>query len=105
MSRYIDAEYNLHDLPNYYDFSDEGLLEITEALRSIPTADVRENVKGEWIYVGLDVAGKYMYQCSHCKAIIYEPEFLINYDKAQLLGNRFNYCPNCGAEMSQECNR
>ena len=60
--------------------------------------------KGEWIYLGLDVAGEYMYQCSHCKAVIYEPEFLINYDKAQLLGNRFNYCPNCGADMSQECN-
>ena len=68
------------------------------AIKSL-SADVRENVKGEWIYLGLDVAGEYMYQCSHCKAIIYEPEFLINYDKAQLLGNRFNYCPNCGADM------
>ena len=64
-----------------------------------PTADVRENVHSEWVYLGLDVAGEYMYQCLKCEAVIYEPEFLINYDKAQLLGNRFNFCPHCGAEM------
>lgn len=58
-----------------------------------------ERKHGEWAYLGLDFEGRYMYQCSHCAAIIYEPEFLINYNKARLIGNRFNFCPNCGAEM------
>lgn len=40
MSRYIDAEYNLHDLPCYYDFSDEELNAISTALKLIPTADI-----------------------------------------------------------------
>lgn len=106
MSRYIDVD----DFINYIrtlsiwskTYEVEALKSLNGLLNQIPAADVRENVRGEWLYLGLDVAGEYMYQCSHCKAIIYEPEFLINYDKAQLLGNRFNYCPNCGAEMRGE---
>ena len=88
MARYIDAEYNLHDLPNYYDFSDEGLSEITEALRSIPTADVRENVKGEWEVI--DEAEPRRYGCSVCKVLSW---------------NMSNFCPHCGADMSHNCNR
>lgn len=37
--RLIDAEYRLHDLPCYYDFSDEDLMAISEALKLIPTVD------------------------------------------------------------------
>lgn len=99
MSRYIDADLCKAYATDYYPSVAYGVKKIIDEQ---PTADVRENVRGEWIYLGLDVAGEYMYQCSHCKAIIYEPEFLINYDKAQLLGTRFNYCPNCGADMRKE---
>ena len=45
MSRYIDAEYDLHKLPFYYDFSDDELIAIHSALKGIPTADVVEVVR------------------------------------------------------------
>lgn len=45
MSRYIDAKYNLHDLPCYFDFSDEELDAISTVLKLMPTADVVEVVR------------------------------------------------------------
>ena len=47
----------------------------------IPTADVRENVRGEWINKGFMVA-----ECSNCKEQFHELEIA-------------NFCPNCGAQM------
>ena len=91
MSRYIDAEYDLHKLPFYYDFSDDELIAIHSALKGIPTADVVEVVRGEWIKI-TDVDIKLMgsqikevhYKCSVCGGESY-------FDT--------NYCPNCGAKM------
>ena len=45
MSRYINAEYNLHDLYCYFDFSDEELTAISTVLKLIPTADVVDVVR------------------------------------------------------------
>ena len=55
-------------------------------INEIPAADVRENVKGEWladmIYDGED---EWCFlECSNCK---YRSD------------DHFNYCPNCGADM------
>ena len=47
MSRYINAEYNLHDLYCYFDFSDEELTAISTVLKLIPTADVVDVVRCE----------------------------------------------------------
>ena len=48
------------------------------------TADVRENVKGEWKDRGKYALG---YMCSHCQ-------------KASI--NKSDFCPNCGADMRGE---
>ena len=59
-------------------------------LKGLPTADVRENVKGEWIKE-VDTMGGYddytpiNYYCSICGYLS--------------MDGRTNYCPNCGADM------
>lgn len=57
---------------------------VSDALK-IPTADVRENVSGEWI----DTTNYFMrWQCSVCG----------NHTRDA----RPPYCPNCGADMRQQ---
>lgn len=84
MSRYIDADLLQEDFK-----ADHG------GKRSLmidtqPTADVRENVKGEWRTTYLDHVAmgerpKILY-CSVCNQCIAYPT---------------NYCPNCGAQMER----
>lgn len=51
----------------------------------IPTADVRENVRGEWKWVCFFKNGGYgSFGCSVC---------------GYRNGTRYNFCPNCGADM------
>ena len=66
-----------------------------DAVNAQPTADVRENVRGEWIDAEeddeLDDGEKVTFighRCSRC-----------NYWKN--LGN-MNFCPNCGADMRRD---
>ena len=87
MSRYIDA-----DLIEYHDsFTTDGeysCVAFKDDIDNIPTADVRENVKGEWKREVLGSTGGYgttvMYQCSACE---------------RMSISEYNYCPNCGARM------
>lgn len=55
-----------------------------------PAADVRENVRGEWIkpISRGDVLsyGRAYYECDQCH-------------KVAFFGNEMNFCPNCGADM------
>ena len=53
-------------------------------IASIPPADVRENVRGEWKDRGKYALG---YMCSHCQ-------------KASI--DKSDFCPNCGARMVKE---
>lgn len=53
----------------------------------VPAADVRENVKGEWLYVVEEIEGTTFRGCRCSKC---------NYWKGMGI---FNFCPNCGAEM------
>ena len=57
-----------------------------DALLDIEPADVRENVRGEWINKGFMVA-----ECSNCKEQFHELEIA-------------NFCPNCGADMRGDNN-
>lgn len=61
------------------------------AIRDIPAADVRENVKGEWTVekIGED---SYSLTCPVCgaKGDDIRSDFT------------FNFCPNCGADMRGE---
>ena len=50
----------------------------------IPTADVRENVRGEWVFPYEDKKYK---RCSACGKTFYS------------IPATSNYCPNCGADM------
>ena len=57
---------------------------IHEKIKALPSADVRENVRGEWIDFGHDFYGDYEYKCSSCG-------MTANYTT--------DFCPNCGADM------
>ena len=88
MARYIDADALYMDIIHRFDYCDDFL----EMLESAPTADVRENVKGEWIdpeREGCTVWDKRAYaQCSIC-------------GYKQFFGREKNFCPNCGADMRE----
>lgn len=92
MARYIDADFAEEKLKHYlYDsafnqtneehskvFVDIAERRIHTWLNLVPTADVRENVKGEWFN---NMNGTY--ECSICG----------------IKHSRSNYCPHCGANM------
>ena len=94
--RYIDAD-NLKksveswlELDKYYHPYSKGVniptSEVLDLIETEPTADVRENVKGEWIYKNDNIAIPTGYwECSIC-------------GKGKLLYEQ-NFCPNCGADM------
>ena len=95
MSRYIDSDKLKEELRNghkqgFFDLPDGVLFEIDDQ----PTADVRENVRGEWIdkgkkwtitngYLVMNIPVK---ECSVCG----RPYLYIITDR---------FCPNCGADM------
>ena len=96
MSRYIDADkakeklgvvrgayscFLEEDRP-YYDVLSETIKMINE----VPTADVRENVRGYW-KKRKDKPLQNWYQCSNCGAIC---------------GETPKYCSECGADMRGE---
>ena len=92
MSRYIDAD----KLKQHYAWWGDTKNETAEDTKAIfdsiidqqPTADVRENVKGEWIEI-TDKDAPITYACSVCGAGIDYRGFA-------------NFCPNCGADMRGE---
>lgn len=59
---------------------------LDEIIDDIPTADVRENVRGEWL--SGDCMGA---SCSKCG------EYFSFRTFSEV--HNFNFCPNCGAEM------
>ena len=88
MRRYIDADklrsefdYNSGTYCAAWEFIDKPS-DIQFLIDEQPTADVRENVRGEWIDRGKDMMLRW--QCSEC-------------------GRRdthiYNFCPDCGADM------
>ena len=64
-------------------------------IKSIPSADVVERKKGKWIEFPAALAYKDAYcdthiVCSKCEAV---------FDIIDNCTERFNFCPNCGADM------
>lgn len=87
MSRYIDADELFMDVIHSYDYCDDFL----EMIEQCPTADVRPNVRGEWIVKETDPLEEpttpfVEYVCDRCG---YEPKEMTN------------FCPHCGALMSE----
>lgn len=54
------------------------------AISDVPSAEVRENVRGKW-----NRNGQTAYTCSNCSAIC-------------SFGNSYRFCPWCGADMRGE---
>lgn len=87
MSRYIDAEkieYEEMLYPRGNGNYEECHIAYRDQIDDIPTADVRENVKGEWIFPYGDKKYK---RCSACGKTFYS------------IPSTSNFCPNCGAQM------
>lgn len=61
-----------------------------ENIRLIPAADVRENKRGRWKDAMQSCHDSPHVKCSVCG------EYYWRYFK------KFNYCPNCGADMREE---
>lgn len=59
------------------------------------TADVRENVKGEWQVTENIENDCYIVRCSNCHASVMVGRRILYDAKIELN----NYCPNCGADM------
>lgn len=59
------------------------------------SADVRENVHGEWILDGKE--DEYIYKCSKCEFHLYANRCANPEESLKM----FNYCPNCGADMRE----
>ena len=76
-------------------FEDDGHLSayVEEMIDDIPAADVREVVRGKWLYRGQRVIDDLFptYACSACGRVI-------NAD----LRTRCIFCPNCGADTRGE---
>lgn len=89
MSRYIDAEKLCFEILEKYGISTGGndVTEIYGMIINQPTADVRENVRGEWVFPYEDKKYK---RCSACGKTFYS------------IPATSNYCPNCGADMRGE---
>lgn len=65
-----------------------------KAFDKIPAADVRPVVRGEWVRHVLKNANvPWGYDCSVCGEW-----FVIGEDTAE----RYNFCPNCGADMRED---
>lgn len=88
----IETVYKLREHFKCWDRNDD--ITIKNALNAIPLADVRENVRGEWIET--DILWTAMTEatsvqipskiCSVCQKPV--PQIMWN-----------NFCPNCGADM------
>ena len=92
MARYIDADKLKADIKEIAGKQDGKLteFEVLGIMSGQPTADVRENVRGEWVEKN-DV-----YRCSVCgKEALW----------SERIGSvRTDFCPNCGADMRGEAN-
>ena len=93
MNRYIGVDKLIDDIRPFAEYDSnrsnkDWVRRFEIAINAQPTADVRENVRGEWRttyfdHVAMGERPKILY-CSVCNQCIAYPT---------------NYCPNCGAQM------
>ena len=94
MPRYIDAE--IFGFIHFKDRPDktyaDGIQRVMAFVDSLPSADVRENVRGEW----LPHKTKHydLWECSICHSAALLDQFGIM--------ERSAYCPYCGTKMEVE---
>lgn len=92
MARYIDADKLLRPeiLHLYYHLPNGDIAIPIIDIKNAPTADVRENVRGEWGIIE-EPDGYYHTECDICGQYLEEDVFM--------RGKKYNFCPNCGADM------
>ena len=81
------------------------LMGINDLILSIPSADVVERKKGEWIikeFMWGDYVPMKCPTCSVCGTHIVDLE-MVDKDKRLLFKDGASFCPNCGADM-RSCN-
>lgn len=71
------------------------IVDYVKVLETIPTADVRPVVRGQWIDRDDDYYGWNMWACSACGE-----EFVLTEGTPDM--NEYHFCPNCGADMRGE---
>ena len=91
MARYIDAD-ALHARLDYC--VKEGMgstiaFSFRHIIDETPTADVRENVHGNW--VGIDDEPCETFECDKCGFVLDD----------WIQGALYNFCPNCGCSMKE----
>ena len=77
---------------------DNRCLSFIERINNLPSADVVERERGEWIYGEHDIAMCDGYRCDKCGFFVpwdYEHKF-IDFIKD------YHFCPSCGADMRKE---
>ena len=100
MARYIDADKLLEE------YGDGGNWDLRKVVKHSPTADVRENVRAEWVLDpnGIDY-GIPAWKCSICGCRnnnigVVQDEKSFGHNPLTWEGSR--YCPHCGASMKGE---
>ena len=69
---------------------------VIDTLKELPSADVRENVEGEWIDDDMAIG---LVICSKCRNKGYKNR---NRWWRSYAEDTFKFCPNCGAKMEVE---
>lgn len=96
MAEYIDKEavlehYRVTDPAGTFAYCDS----ILDFVESIPAANVRPVVRGEWLK-GRGEWSNYEYTCSVCGCDLYRHKTY--HGEVKLM----NFCPHCGADMEGE---
>ena len=97
INRYIDADkliplIKMGETNEYTELGEGrngGIAFAIERIKQMPTADVRENVHGEWMYT--KHYGEPYRVCPKC-----------HMERKDDLSRGWNFCPNCGASMLKE---
>ena len=71
--------------------------ELCEVLDALPAADVRENKRGKWQHT-TEPCGWREYECASCS--VCGESFVLDEWGMDDFTSLMNYCPNCGARMS-----
>lgn len=96
MSKYIDATKLMRDGWHLQkqQHEDSGVHILTWFLQDVPAADVRENVRGEWILISKESSNIKKYLCSKCGRHVETSSELPAY-------LYFPFC-HCGADMREK---
>ena len=92
MARYVDINDVFRSLVESH-CAMPNLAKMQEIFDSVPTADVKPVIRGEWIWQPKTETQSDGWECSACN---------IEYHTHVPYFGEFNYCPYCGADMRGE---